>query len=268
MAAYENDYSTPAVQAAYLEAFDRCLAIDYNARQGPNWIEEFLAWASPECVTGSLISKCGAELNCNTNSDGYFDAGQAEFERCVNDWYGEVTVTSQPRFYPLTNNAEGFDSIQFPITFVRASMYSEKLWTTMDFVHLIDDMRAVLGDIESEYGLRLFPQGTVFEYWEQYRYVLSSKPFNPHSQIPIHTLQSPSTHFNPHRNLWNFLIQNLLIALSCTFVIGTIAIFIAMTNSGGSDSYLMSLLKSMQGSFVMTIAIASTMTWVLGFMGT
>ena len=58
------------------------------------------------------------------------------------------------------------------------------------------------------------------------------------------------------------------IALSCTFVIGTIAIFIAMTNSGGSDSYLMSLLKSMQGSFVMTIAIASTMTWVLGFMGT
>jgi len=116
-------------------------------------------------------------------------------------------------------------------------MYSEKLWTTMDFVHLIDDMRAVLGDIESEYGLRLFPQGTVFEYWEQYR------------------------------NLWNFLIQNLLIALSCTFVIGTIAIFIAMANSGGNGTKLSYLLKSMQGSFVMTIAIASTMTWVLGFMG-
>ena len=87
MAAYENDYSTPDVQAAYLDAFDRCLAIRYNARQGPNWIEEFLAWASPDCVTGSLIGKCGAELNCNTNANGYFDAGQAEFERCVNDWY-------------------------------------------------------------------------------------------------------------------------------------------------------------------------------------
>ena len=87
MVAYENDYSTPAQQAAYIDAFNRVLAIEYNTQQGPNWIQEFLDWTKSTCVTSSLISKCGSVLSCNANSDGYFDAGQDEFERCVNLWY-------------------------------------------------------------------------------------------------------------------------------------------------------------------------------------
>jgi len=241
MAARTNDFSQPAMQQAYLDAFDRVIAIEYNEQQGTNWIAEFLDWCSPDCETGALIPECGSSKGCSTNADGYFDAGQTEFETCVNEWYSTVTVTSQPRFYPLSNQAQGQDSVVFPIEYVRVNLYSQYLWETTDLVNLIDDMRAVLEDVNAQTGLDLFPSGTVFEYWEQYR------------------------------NLWSFLIQNLLIALACTFAIGTLAILTASYHTRVTPmepiDHVILIAKACQGSLVMTAVIASTMTWVLGSMG-
>jgi len=245
ISAYETDFSVPAIQEAYLDAVGRVYDIKYNEKRVDSWLRQFLDWADEdECVVGGLTSACGSDMvpACAVNSvTGFFDAGADEFMRCLNAWNNANTVTSSPRFFPLSNQGMGSDTILSPIEYCEVPYYSQELWETSDYVDLIDGLRDLFDEIESESGLRLFPTGYLFAYWEQYR------------------------------NLWKHLINNLIVAVACTFVIGTIAIFTATTGSAVTSitpSKMMSqILYSMHGSFVMILCIVSTMVMLLGFMG-
>ena len=117
------------------------------------------------------------------------------------------------------------------IRLVRFPLYSQKLWTTDDFVKMIDETR----DVVESSSLDLFPTGVAFTFWEQYR------------------------------NLENLLLQNLGVAVVCTFVIGTLSIYIATYSK--EASVFSKILKSAHGSILMCIAMISTMITLLGFMG-
>jgi len=161
--------------------------------------------------------------------------------RCLNAWNGATTVTSSPRFFPLSNEARGSDEILAPIEYCEIPFYSQELWETDDYVKLIDDMRDIFDDVKTSTGLQLFPTGYLFQYWEQYR------------------------------NLWKHLVTNLAVAISCTFVIGAVAIFVATSASVVSKlttgQMFERLGKALHGSLVMTLSITSTMVMLLGFMG-
>lgn len=126
-----------------------------------------------------------------------------------------------------------------PITYCEVPLYSQDLWTTEDYVELIDESRDLVDSMKSETGLDIFPSGRGWEYWEQYR------------------------------NLWGHLMKNLCFAVACTFLIGTIAIYLATSSAAIASDTVMAVrvLKAMQGSAVMCVSIISTMTGVLGFMG-
>ena len=96
---------------------------------------------------------------------------------------------------------------------------------------MIDETR----DVIDSSSLNLFPLGTAFTFWEQYR------------------------------NLENLLLQNLGVAVVCTFVIGTLSIYIATYSK--EASVFSKILKSAHGSILMCIAMMSTMITLLGFMG-
>ena len=96
---------------------------------------------------------------------------------------------------------------------------------------MIDETR----DVVDSSSLDLFPTGVAFTFWEQYR------------------------------NLENLLLQNLGVAVVCTFVIGTLSIYIATYSK--EASVFSKILKSAHGSILMCIAMISTMITLLGFMG-
>jgi len=180
-----------------------------------------------------IVEECGSYFGCEVNNvTGFFDSGAIAFERCLNEWYTFTTVTSSPAFYPLdTESNPTRDLIQYPIEFVRFPLYSQKMWTTDDFVKMIDETR----DVIDSSSLNLFPLGVAFTFWEQYR------------------------------NLESLLLQNLGVAVLCTFIIGTLSIYIA-TNSKEA-SVFSKILKSAHGSIIMCFAMMSTMISLLGFMG-
>lgn len=245
ISAYETDFSEPSVQAAYLDAIQRVYEIQpYSEKRVDSWMRQFLDWAdSSVCQTGSLTSACGHEMTppCAVNSNGYFDAGSVDFKRCLNAWNGANTVTSSPRFFSLTNEGGTGYEILTPIEYCEVPFYTQELWETEDYVNIIDDMRALFDEVEKESDLKLFPTGYLFAYWEQYR------------------------------NLWRHLTNNLIIAIACTFVIGTIAIFVATSTSQigsiSAQQTVVRIVKAMHGSGIMIISMISTMVMLLGFMG-
>lgn len=115
--------------------------------------------------------------------------------------------------------------------FVEFPLYSQKMWKTDDFVDMIDATRKVIDDST----LNLFPLGISFTFWEQYR------------------------------NLKSLLIQNVGVAVVCTFTIGSVSIYIATINKNAPVHE--KLLKSAHGSIIMCIAMVSTMLSLMGFMG-
>ena len=250
----QNNFYDVNIQKAFMMAFNETLNIKYNSRQGESWVEEFLLWCSPSCEVGTLTPECGntqipaCELNPLLQDqympDGYFDAGVEEFNRCTNRWYKVNLVTSQPSFFPLTNEGEGTSpEIAHPIQRSQVSYFSQELWVTGDYVSLIDQVRALYDKVADETGLRLYPSGPVFLFWEQYR------------------------------NLWKYLLFNLGVALVCTNIIGTVSIFISMASVAPAGAlstwkgFCIILLKAFQGASVMTLVIGSIMAGVLAFMG-
>jgi len=246
LSAYENDFSDPEVQSEYMDVVEKVIALEKNTERTQGWLKDFLYWADPDkCETSAIVELCGAAMYppCLVNpllsfgDDGFklFDAGEEDFFRCLNLWNSQTTVTSGPSFNPLSNGAKGGDKIEYPLQFCNVPFYTENLFKTPDYVDLIEDVRKIVDDS----SLKLYPRGTVFTYWEQYR------------------------------NLAKHLTNNLLLATFCTFVIGTIAIVISTAAGTTITAPLLCVhvLKGMQGSFLMTIAIASTIFTLLGFMG-
>lgn len=245
ISAYENDWHDPAIQKAYLETYDKVLAVTNNFKGSEMWLDNFLEWASDDCVVGPpLVQKCGRETfpPCAVNSDGFFDAGKEEFYTCLNHWNVETLVTSSPGFYELSNGGKGNDKIVAPTQYCQITFFSENMFSedTDNFVNMIDAVRDIMETAKDEDSIDLFPSGDIFSFWEQYR------------------------------NLYRHLINNLAIATMCTFAIGTIAIMVATVKNCstlGWSTLGLYFLKAMQGSAIMTFAIASTIYTLLGFMG-
>jgi len=245
LSAYENDFSDPAVQQAYLDVSVKILDIEHSSKRTDGWLADFLYWSSDECVEGFTVPLCGGKMApvCAVEPDtGLFGAAgtdsatrEVEFFRCLNLWNDQTTVTSGPSFNALSNGGYGNDVIEAPLKFASLPFFSISLWETDEFVDLIDDVRDLIGDAT---GIELFPSGTIFTYWEQYR------------------------------NLVTHLRNNLIIATACTFIIGTIAILIATVHNDASCATLaIQFVKAMQGSALMTLTIASTILSLMGFMG-
>lgn len=246
MSSRETDFSVLENQRSYLSAVDRILQGRYSEFRVDSWLKQFLDWCNPNVCDltidqNPLFSQCGSDYNCQVNSEGLLEGTNAEFMRCLNAWNGAGTITSVPNFYPKSNEGRGGDTIGTPLEYCEFPFYTQGLWTTEDYVDMINDIRDIITDVNEETGLDLYPTGYSFQYWEQYR------------------------------NLYGHLTFSLCVAILCAFCIGVLAIFIATTGtkacSISAGELFGQIIRAVHGSLIMTIAIVSTMIMLLGFMG-